>query len=282
MPRTDILHPICSGWLQWRALWDYCCLINVRGWISKAKEEAMDANAEDRPAEVVGVLCAKTGAKGEPFWRDEAGDLRIDEGFCLQLLRELRDVTFATVDTRGFPCARTIDVMMVEEGRLYFVTARGKAFYDQLMSTKRVAIVGQTADYRSCRLSGPVEHPSDPVEQRRLVDRVFENNPSMADVYPGEARYVLEVFYLQRGQGEYFDLSGSPILRASFTLGGEALERDGFAVGEDCIGCEACVEACPQQCIALDADDRAHIAQEHCLRCGLCQETCPTGAIVPR
>ena len=42
---------------------------------------------------------------------------------CLQLLREIRDVAFATVDENGNPQVRIIDVMIVENETLYFVTA---------------------------------------------------------------------------------------------------------------------------------------------------------------
>ena len=102
--------------------------------------------------------------------------MTVDADFCLRFLREVRDVAFATVDEDGLPAVRVIDIMMVEGGRLYFVAARGKAFYEQVMRTRYVAIVGQSPDYRTCRLRGPVEHPDDPAEQRRLVDRVFELN----------------------------------------------------------------------------------------------------------
>lgn len=39
---------------------------------------------------------------------------------CLQTLRAIRDVSFATVDQEGHPQIRIIDVMLVQEGALYF------------------------------------------------------------------------------------------------------------------------------------------------------------------
>ena len=245
----------------------------------------MDEGAGNGEGCTEGACCAQGVGEGAPptaLRRDEAGDLRIDAGFCLQFLRDVRDVAFATVDEDGLPAVRVVDVMMVDEGRLYFVASRGKAFYDQVMRTRFVAIVGQTSDFRTCRLRGPVEHPDDPAEQRRLVDRVFELNPSMAELYPGDARYMLEAFFVEHGQGEYFDLGRYPLLRASFTLGGEPVERDGFVVGAGCIGCGTCVDACPQGCIVLGEDGRARIVQEHCLRCGRCREVCPAGAVEAR
>ena len=51
----------------------------------------------------------------------------------LQMMREIKDCTFATLDGEGRPATRIIDVMRVEEDGLYFLTARGKDFYSQLM-----------------------------------------------------------------------------------------------------------------------------------------------------
>ena len=204
----------------------------------------------------------------------------IDAGYCLRFLREVRDVAFATTDEAGLPAVRIIDVMMAEGGRLYFVAARGKAFYADVMRTRFVAIVGQSPDFRTCRLRGAVEHPDDEAEQHRLVDRIFELNPSMQELYPGDSRYVLEAFYLQDAQGEYFDLSGTPIVRVPFALGSAREAVAGFAITDRCVGCGACAEACPEQCIV--AGSPYEIAQVHCLRCGRCAEVCPHDAIERR
>ena len=42
---------------------------------------------------------------------------------CLEILREIKDVAFATVHKTGLPQIRIIDVMLVENEKLYF-TAR--------------------------------------------------------------------------------------------------------------------------------------------------------------
>lgn len=204
----------------------------------------------------------------------------IDAGYCLRFLREVRDVAFATTDEAGLPAVRIIDVMMVEGGRLYFAAARGKAFYADVMRTRFVAIVGQSTDFRTCRLRGAVEHPDDEAEQHRLVDRIFELNPSMQELYPGDSRYVLEAFYLQDAQGEYFDLSGTPIVRVPFALGSAREAVAGFVITDRCVGCGTCAEACPEQRIA--AGSPYEIAQVHCLRCGRCAEVCPHDAIERR
>ncbi len=55
----------------------------------------------------------------------------------LEILREVKDVAFATVDEKGLPQIRIIDVMPVENEKLYFCTAREKIFTARLSKTVR-------------------------------------------------------------------------------------------------------------------------------------------------
>lgn len=225
----------------------------------------------------------------------------VDALLCLRILRALRDVVFSTVDADGMPASRVIDVMAVEPGRLFFLAPRGKSFHEKVMRTGVFAITGQTRDLRMVRLRGRAVRPDDPAEQRRLVDMMFELNPSMNVLYPGDARRVIDAFYIEEGAGEYYDLGQQPLLRVPFALGepDRMLSRQ-FVIGERCIGCGRCRDACPAGCIepatatsAAKGDapkaDRDplrsapyRIQQEHCLRCGLCVEICPVHAIGKR
>lgn len=196
---------------------------------------------------------------------------------CLNKLRELRDVTFSTVTADGKPQARIIDVMLVEEGRLYFCTARGKDFYAQLMASGEAAVTGLTPDWRMLRLTGRAKRLPD---QRGWIDRIFAENPSMNGVYPGESRYILEPFCIDEGQLEVFDLNRRPIERESFALGGASPAEKGFFITESCIGCGTCAGVCPQG--AVEEGLPYAIRQRNCLHCGLCFENCPVQAIVRR
>ena len=204
----------------------------------------------------------------------------VNAAWCLRFLRAIRDVAFATTGADGLPSVRIIDVMAVTAERLYFLAPRGKAFHDDVMRERFVAVVGQTPDYRTCRLRGRVVRPEGESVQRALADAIFELNPSMNLLYAGDARYICDVFFVEDGEGEYFDLGQSPVFRKPFRIGGEPDARGTFVITDACIGCGTCAEACPERCIA--AGSPYVIDQSHCLRCGICQEACPAQAIVKR
>lgn len=201
----------------------------------------------------------------------------IDRLWCLRFLRAIRDAAFATVGEDGLPNVRIIDVMGVDGEHLYFFTPRGKTFHEEVMRVGFVAIVGQTPDYRTCRLRGRVERIPEEL-QHAFVDALFELNPGMEVIYPDDRRYICDVFCIKDGEGEYFDLGQKPIFRRSFTLGnGVALKKGVFVIGDSCIGCGTCKRDCPEGCIAEGSP--YVINQEHCIRCGICQEVCPEDAV---
>ena len=129
---------------------------------------------------------------------------------CLNLLRQIRDASFATVDASGLPQVRIIDVMLGEEGKLYFCTARGKDFYRELRATGRVAMTGMNDNWQMIRISGTVKRLDD---QKYWIDRIFDANAAIANLYKGERRYILEAFCLDSADVEFFDLGQEPINR---------------------------------------------------------------------
>lgn len=198
---------------------------------------------------------------------------------CLKMLREIKSAAFATVDSKGNPQVRIIDIMLVEENRLYICTARGKELYHQLVSNGRAAVTAMNPEVQMIRLNGTVRRLEDH-EQKEWIDRIFEANPVMNGVYPGDSRYILEAFCIEEGEMEFFDLGKKPIFRESFTLGEAQASDKGFTITKDCTECGICREVCPQQCIEEGTPYR--IRQKNCLHCGLCSEKCPSGAIVKR
>lgn len=198
----------------------------------------------------------------------------MDTEKCLQILREIKDVAFATVDQKGCPQVRIIDIMIIEKEKMYFCTARGKEFYKQLMGNGKIAVTGMNKAYQMIRLNGEAHRLED---QKVWIDRIFEENPSMKDVYPGNSRYVLEAFCVENGEVEFFDLGQTPIVRESYRLGDGTVNEKGFEISDACIQCGKCESICPQKCI-----QNFSIQQSHCLHCGLCMEECPVDAVVRR
>ena len=204
-------------------------------------------------------------------------DDEVDAAWCLRFLRAIRDLAFATIDEEGLPSVRIIDVMAVTNDRLYFLAPRGKAFHADVMREGYVSMVGQTPDYRTCRLRGTVVRPPDE-EQHELVDTLFELNPGMDVIYPDDKRYICDVFYVADGEGEYFDLGQKPVFRRSFTIGQGKGTTKTYLITDECIECGTCAASCPEGCIREGSP--YVIDQEHCIRCGLCIEVCPADAVV--
>lgn len=207
-------------------------------------------------------------------------------GDYLRILKdEIHSAVFATVDETGLPSARVIDIMLVDDDGLYFITAKGKAFYRQLMEKKFVAVSGMTdgnssMDRKAVSLRGKVRNIG-----RERLEEVFVENPYMNEIYPSiESRNVLEVFQMYEGQGEYFDLSVKPIYRDIFYLGNvqkTGAGEHGFYITGNCKACGKCRLVCPQNCIELSGNNM-RINQEHCLHCGRCYEICPQRAVVKK
>lgn len=196
---------------------------------------------------------------------------------CLQILREIKDVAFASVDAQGNPQVRIIDVMIVEDERLYFCTSRGKDFHKQLMRHPQIAITGMNSAYQMVRLQGRSIRLS---QQEYWIKRIFDENPSMRDVYPDDSFSILDAFVIQDAQLEFFDLGKHPIERLYFTIGEASLPEKGFIIQKSCIQCGSCIRQCPQQCIVNG--NPCQIKQNNCLHCGLCAEVCPVHAIIKR
>lgn len=197
----------------------------------------------------------------------------------LQLLqRDIHSTVFATVDADGLPQTCVIDLMLADEGGLYFLTARGKAFYDRLTARPFVSLSGFTGADTLSTLAVSVRGQVRSIGRARLAE-IFEKNPYMAKIYPtARSREALEVFQLYRGEGELFDLRVQPPRRERFAFGGEAAREHGYRIdGARCTGCQACRDVCPSRCIR-DTLPRA-IDPARCLHCGNCFRVCPAGAV---
>ena len=185
------------------------------------------------------------------------------------------------MDDEGLPVTAAIDMMDCDENSLYFLTAKGKGFYDRLNKRGFLALTAMkgkdTMSSVAVSIRGKVrELGSD------KIPALFAKNPYMREIYPTEeSMQALTVFQIYEGTGEWFDLSKKPIERASFTFGGAAQKPEGYFITDACIGCGSCATVCPQNCINAESIPYV-IEQEHCLHCGNCMEACPVGAVEGR
>lgn len=190
------------------------------------------------------------------------------------LTEDIHSAAIATLDKNGRPITRIIDIMLYDDQGIYFLTAKGKEFYRQLMEQKYISL-SAVKNKRSITLRGKTEN----IGSEKL-DEIFEKNPYMKGIYPDATREALEVFRLYKAAGEFFDISDpTNVTRGSISIG-NAKEQSGiYFVKGKCSGCKACFSVCPQKCIDVSKVP-AVINQNHCLHCGRCFEICPEKAIV--
>lgn len=189
------------------------------------------------------------------------------------LVEGIHSTIVATLDEKGRPVTRCIDMMLYDEKGVYFLTAKGKQFYGQLMSQKYVSLSG-IKDKRCISLSGKVKNIG-----KEKLDEIFVKNPYMQDLYPGETRSALEVFRIYEAEGNFFDISDPKhVKRETFALGKAEERPTGYVIGPICIGCGKCLSVCPQKCIDVTKTPCV-IDQNFCLHCGNCVPVCPVHAI---
>ena len=142
----------------------------------------------------------------------------MDGQTCLKKLGYVGVLSFATVDAQGNPQVRNISAIHYEPDAIYFFTARGKNFCRELLDTGKVQILGYTMYKEMIRLSGTVS-PVLEDEQRKWRDLIFDEQPYLSNVYPGETRSIGIVFCIRNMTIEYFNLGVNPIFRETYTIG---------------------------------------------------------------
>ena len=211
--------------------------------------------------------------------RVKQGGMTMDAQTCLKKLEYVGVLNFATVDRYGKPQIRNISAIHYEADAMYFFTARGKDFCDELLRDGNVQVLGYTKYKEMIRLSGKAEKVPDE-EQRKWMDIIFEEQPYLGNLYPENTREIGIIFCIKKAGIEYFNLGVNPIFREMYSLGTEQVKQKGYYITEDCIGCGFCLKNCPQRCIISGNPYR--IEQEHCLHCGNCYEKCPVKAVKKR
>ena len=200
----------------------------------------------------------------------------MDAKTCLKKMGYVGVLAIATVDERGAPQVRNISAVHYDEESFYFFTARGKEFAKQLLRDGRIQALAYTKYKEMIRLSGKAA-PVDERRQKECIDKIFEEQPYLYNVYPGDTNKIGIVFEVKDAEIEYFNLGVNPIFREMYAIGNGAITPKGYLISEKCIGCGKCAKSCPQRCIT--AGQPFAINPSHCLHCGSCLESCPVQAI---
>ena len=197
------------------------------------------------------------------------------------ITNQVHSVVFATVDKEGRPVSCAIDIMDCDDSGLYFLTAKGKRFYQRLKANENVAFTAMKGEDTLSCVAVSVQGKAKEIGPDKLPE-LFRKNPYMEKLYPDvRSRSALTVFKIYAGTGEWLDLSRVPIERSGFSFGDAQTKENGYFVTDACIGCKLCYSRCPQKCIEI-TQKPVVIQQEHCLHCGNCYEICPARAIVRR
>lgn len=200
----------------------------------------------------------------------------MDAKTCLEKMKLAGTLAMATVDASGAPQVRCVSAVHYEPYAVCFFTARGKEMTRQLMADGRIQTMVHTRFNEMIRMSG-VARPVAEGEQRAWIDRIFEEQPHLGNVYPGDTREIGIVFEVRDIALDYFNLGVKPIERATFSLGEASAPLKGYCITDSCIGCGTCLRSCPQKCIV--PGDTYRIEASHCLHCGACAQVCPVGAV---
>ena len=84
------------------------------------------------------------------------------------LVENIHSTTIATIGADGHPQTRIIDMMLWDAQGVYFLTAKGKAFYAQLMEQGFIAL-SATKDKVSVSLRGKIKNIGN-----EKLDEIFE------------------------------------------------------------------------------------------------------------
>lgn len=118
------------------------------------------------------------------------------------VVSEIHTTIVATVDDEGLPVTAAIDMMDADENSLYFLTAKGKGFYDRLKKREFLALTAMKGEDTMSSVAVSIRGRVRELGSER-IPVLFEKNPYMKEIYPTEESVkALTVFQIYEGTGE--------------------------------------------------------------------------------
>lgn len=96
----------------------------------------------------------------------------------------------ATVDDEGLPVTAAIDMMDSDDSSLYFLTARGKGFYERLKKREFLALTAMKGEDTMHSVAVSIRGKVRELGPDSL-DRLFEKNPYMLEIYTSPLKYMV-------------------------------------------------------------------------------------------
>ncbi len=87
------------------------------------------------------------------------------------------------MDSQGRPVTCAIDLMDYDENSLYFLTAKGKNFYDRLKANENIAFTAMKGEDTLSCVAVSVQGKAEEIGPDSLPN-LFRKNPYMEKIYP--------------------------------------------------------------------------------------------------
>ncbi|MBQ5813904.1 MAG: pyridoxamine 5'-phosphate oxidase family protein, partial [Clostridia bacterium] len=125
--------------------------------------------------------------------------MKASEKYFIFLVNEIHTAVVATVDDDNLPVTAAIDMMDCDGESLYFLTAKGKNFYDRLTKRKFLALTAIKGEDTMSSIAISIRGKVRELGYGKIPE-LFEKNPYMHDIYPTkESMQALTVFQIYEG-----------------------------------------------------------------------------------